>query len=344
MRYLRLALGSCFLLAQMMFCNGALFSDTITDDDPWYEVEAKKRKDKHRNIPPPPEAPPHIVAHPHNLSSARKCELSLCSMFRDEAEFLKEWIEYHRIVGVKHFYLYNNLSQDNYWEVLEPYIRRGIVELFDVTVESLDSPTPVKIHNKLQTDCYNHAIGLSQYQSKWLAIIDSDEFICPMRAADLPSVLRKYDYAGGLVVHWIMYGTSDVWELQPGQLMVEQLTHREVPGAGQFKSIVRPELAKSLDPHYCEVRNKPTVIETGKKFSHHLPERPMAIIRINHYHYRTGQFYENTKRKRRCQWGDCPNSALQKERINKANAVFDATMFRFVPELQHRMSSPTVID
>ncbi len=34
-------------------------------------------------------------------------------------------------MGAKHFYLYNNLSQDNYLEVLQPYIESGDVELIE---------------------------------------------------------------------------------------------------------------------------------------------------------------------------------------------------------------------
>ena len=60
-----------------------------------------------------------------------KYRLSLCLIFKNEAPFLKEWIDYHTIVGVDHFYLYNNNSDDNYKEVLEPYIRQGIVTLIE---------------------------------------------------------------------------------------------------------------------------------------------------------------------------------------------------------------------
>ena len=56
-------------------------------------------------------------------------ELALCAIFRDEARFLKEWIEFHKLVGVTTFYLYNNLSEDDYNAVLEPYIASGEVKL-----------------------------------------------------------------------------------------------------------------------------------------------------------------------------------------------------------------------
>ncbi len=47
--------------------------------------------------------------------------LSIGAIFNDEADYLKEWIEYHRLAGpVEHFYLYNNNSQDHYLDVLQP--------------------------------------------------------------------------------------------------------------------------------------------------------------------------------------------------------------------------------
>ena len=39
--------------------------------------------------------------------STKKHQLSICAIFKNEAKFLKEWIEYHRLVGVDHFYLYD---------------------------------------------------------------------------------------------------------------------------------------------------------------------------------------------------------------------------------------------
>ena len=59
----------------------------------------------------------------------RQYKVSIGAIFKNEALYLKEWIEFHRIVGVEHFYLYNNNSDDNYREVLEPYIKRNIVTL-----------------------------------------------------------------------------------------------------------------------------------------------------------------------------------------------------------------------
>lgn len=60
-----------------------------------------------------------------------KYRISLCLIFKNEAPFLKEWLDYHLTVGIDHFYLYNNNSDDNFKDILQPYIEKGLVTLVD---------------------------------------------------------------------------------------------------------------------------------------------------------------------------------------------------------------------
>ena len=41
-------------------------------------------------------------------SIERKYNVAICAIFKNEEPYIKEWIEFHKIVGVDHFYLYNN--------------------------------------------------------------------------------------------------------------------------------------------------------------------------------------------------------------------------------------------
>jgi hypothetical protein len=40
-----------------------------------------------------------------------KYYLSTCCMIKDENEYGEEWINYHRKIAVKHFYIYDNNSK-----------------------------------------------------------------------------------------------------------------------------------------------------------------------------------------------------------------------------------------
>lgn len=279
-----------------------------------------------------------------NRTDKRKCTLSICAIFKDEADFLKEWIEYHRLVGVSHFYLYNNLSNDRYWEILKPYVDKGIVELFDVPFDSTCSEAAAS-HNFVQVVCYNHAIKLASKKSTWLAIIDSDEFICPVIDYSIPDALDRYGKVGGVVVYWQIYGTSNVWELQPDELMIEKLVYKEPnSGNGLFKSIVRPEKAKCLDPHWTTTSGLPLVLPNRQPFSHTpgFSLLPIDILRINHYTYRTESFYYTVKKQRRAQWGDRPSPEEERRRLDFANSEYDPIMHKFVPLLKKRMKQKGV--
>lgn len=286
-----------------------------------------------------------IVPHLGNRSDKRVAEIALCAIFRDEAAYLREWIEFHRLIGVSHFYLYNNLSIDHYIAVLQPYIENGIVELFHVPFDSNAYEDGAKTHNFVQVCCYDHALDLAKNTNEWLAIIDTDEFICPVKDRDLSSALVRYRYAGGLVLHWQIFGTSHVWELKPGELLIEKLLYKcpDNGGNGQAKSIVQPKhVVKCKNPHSCQYgAGKCAVMANHKKYHHLSPTGPLPVdvIRINHYTYRTDSFYQLVKKARRQKWGDRPSPLEEQLRLERANSTLDAAMLRFVPELKKRMFS-----
>lgn len=278
-----------------------------------------------------------------NRTDKRKGAIAICAMFRDEAPFLKEWIEYHRLVGVTHFYLYNNCSQDDFWVgVLKRYVDEGIVELFDVPFDSSLYNDGAKTHNFVQVCCYNHALNLAKGFNNWLGLIDLDEFICPVVDKDLPTILKRYDYAAGLVVYWQVYGTSNIWDLNPGELMLEKLLLRQPNqgGNGIFKSIVKPQAATCIDPHCCSyVAGAFSVMPNHQRFSHTpgFSELPVDLIRINHYTFRTEMYYQTVKKPRRKQWGENHSPEGERVYLDWANSVYDPVMMRFVPALKERM-------
>ena len=50
----------------------------------------------------------------------KKYNVSICAIFKNEAPYLREWIEFNHLVGIEHFYMYNNNSEDDYLVVLKP--------------------------------------------------------------------------------------------------------------------------------------------------------------------------------------------------------------------------------
>lgn len=281
-----------------------------------------------------------IFPRENNHSHKRQCDVSIAAIFQNEGPYLKEWIEYHKLIGVKHFYLYNNLSQDSFEEILQPYVEKGEVELFDIPVKLSD----VTLYLKWQIAAYDHALMLSREKSKWLACIDIDEFICPIKANNLGQFLQNYEYAGGLTINWVMFGTSGVYDLLPGELAIDKLTRRfplEWKENRMVKSIVRPKYTeRCLDAHTFKYAGSIfAVYPNHQRFSHTPPYTipPVDEIRLHHYWYRTEKFFYETKLPRRKVWAEKRTLEEFNEEMKLSNSVQDHAMERFVAPLKKRM-------
>jgi Glycosyltransferase family 92 len=261
-------------------------------------------------------------------------DLSFCMIFQNDAQYLKEWIEFHRLVGGQHFYLYNNLSTDNYQEVLAPYISEGIVELFDWPYPSNN----VAEWDAIQVLAYQDGWSHAKTKTKWLAILDSDEFLFPVHCDSLVKFLSFYEkipHIGGVCVNWMMYGTSNVDKIPDDKLLIETLVFSKGEGDRHYKSIVRPDrVAWVCSPHYskykegychCTPSNGPVVP----------PFVEIDLIRINHYWSRDEWYLNNVKIPRRELWGT-PMEASQLWGM-LGNAHYDPSIFRFIGPLRKRV-------
>lgn len=227
-----------------------------------------------------------------------KFGVSICAIFRDDAEYLKEWIDFHLEQDVDHFYLYNNLSQDHYLEILIPYIETGIVTLIEWPHES----SSLVNWNDIQCSAYLNCIKKYGKKTKWIAFIDTDEFLFCPDGKKLPIFLRKYKKYGGVGVNWVMFGTNNVEEIPKGKSMVEMLTKRaplDYPDNKHIKSIIQPSFIRNCqNPHFFYfLPGKYIVDENFKKIGTRPVTDALSVnkIRINHYWTRTERFFRETK-------------------------------------------------
>ncbi|MFK7967654.1 MAG: glycosyltransferase family 92 protein [Rickettsiaceae bacterium] len=240
----------------------------------------------------------HITNHTQILKAELlpnpKYYLSLVAFLQNEARFLKEWIEFHRLMGVEHFYLYNHLSNDNYMEVIEPYIKDGIVELKQVT----EKPKDIKEWNRLQTRIYTDAAHALKNVTEWLVVIDTDEFLFPLKEKNLVELLKKYDAYASLSINWKIFGSGALEKVMPDKLMVESLLMSSNQKDLHVKTIVKPRYVKDFDsPHFAHLfLGYSQVTENFEYFKGpFLPEESRNHIRINHYWARDWEFFKLNK-------------------------------------------------
>lgn len=141
---------------------------------------------------------------------SKRYRIAICGIFKNEALFLKEWVEYHEMIGVEHFYLYNNKSDDNYHEILQPYIDRELVTLIDWPFD------------QAQMKAYKHFYETYRHETQWVSFLDIDEFFCPRYKENLYEWLKTKDKYPSLLIYWRMFGTSGKLYHNQNDLVINQ--------------------------------------------------------------------------------------------------------------------------
>jgi len=257
-------------------------------------------------------------------AAAFQYNLTVCAIFQDEAIWLPEWIEFHEKQGVEQFYLYNNLSGDNYKEVLQPYIEKGLVTL----IEWPKSSHSINSYNQVQTSAYKDCLINISTQAKWCAIIDIDEFLFSVDGRPFSEALNQYDKYQTVVVNWVCYGSSGIQKIPRGTRLVDTLLMRapiDHENNRYVKSVVRPKFVSTCDsPHYCILKSSARAVNENFEF-HGSNTRSKKVsvskLRINHYWSRDLDFFYNVKIDRWINWGMPYTKAIEKE--SEMNAEFD---------------------
>eukprot|EP00178_Gracilaria_changii_P020431 TRINITY_DN593_c0_g1_i2.p1 TRINITY_DN593_c0_g1~~TRINITY_DN593_c0_g1_i2.p1 ORF type:complete len:530 (-),score=63.09 TRINITY_DN593_c0_g1_i2:3248-4837(-) len=157
----------------------------------------------------------------------------VCLMTQEKvfAEFLPEWVEYHRKLGVDHVYIYDNNATYNISEMFE----------HDSDVEVVHWPW---LRSQIQAQ--NHFIVNGRRRCEWAILIDVDEFVMMhvMDPADEENALKLYlrgmreenDYSS-VRLPTIVLGSSG-HKVRPRMPMAEAYWHSALPQDNRTKPIV----------------------------------------------------------------------------------------------------------
>ncbi len=264
---------------------------------------------------------------------------SLCAIFKNEAPYFREWIEYHRMLGVDHIYLYNNFSTDNYMKVLAPYLEEGYVTLTDWPYEM--SQIPAYEH------CYKHY----RNETFWLMFLDLDEFICPIYKTDIKEWIKPYEKYPSVLMYWLMFGTNGITVPDSNKLVIEQYTNSWASVRNESKQVLNTsfEPVKMYHHHiWCWVKvlgfkfKVPSINERKRFVFYHGKEKcpSNGTIQINHYWSKSLSEYV-----RKINKGDMfskKNDEIRKDLSfffwhEHNNIAENKVIFRFLAELKMRL-------
>ncbi|MBS0621186.1 MAG: glycosyltransferase family 92 protein [Verrucomicrobia bacterium] len=272
-----------------------------------------------------------------------KYNLSVCAVFKNEAKYLKEWIEYHRLIGVDHFYLYNNRSTDIFYVVLNPYIRQGIVTLIDwpdyldKVVERYSFLWPLCV----QVPAYENAIKYAALgKTRWLVCMDIDEYLVPGEHSSLTSILEENADAPGVKLASDYYNAAQVNVIPKRKLLIETIERIAKPQTeierAVVKTIFKPELCTSFTwpPYECNFKDGQKAIE--------LPRRE---VRINQYvnRYKGRPFLDKLAEKLHVDNRSLSDKEMQ-TLLDTGYEIDDQerAIYRFVPDLCKKLKIDTI--
>lgn len=227
-----------------------------------------------------------------NDNSMPEYYLTVCAIAKDEGPYFKEWIEWHRKKGVAKFYIYDNESKDDTRKILTPYIESGIVEYHYFP------------GYRKQLAAYDDCIALHRFDSRWIAFIDLDEFIVPLKDKSIPEFLNRLEDRPNVEINWLVYGSGGSKHKQPGGMMERFKMHSNPDHLlnRHVKSIVDPRRV------YCMIGCHEAARISGKGADSHgniitesfRDRKPQQdVIRINHYAVRSfEEFLEKQNRGR----------------------------------------------
>ena len=182
------------------------------------------------------------------------------AIFKQEHKYIVEWIEYHIILGVDHFYLATNDCGDEAVEsekLIEPFISSG-----QVTLVTDFKCAPRGFQFQANTALVNLA------DATWLFSIDVDEFIViPDARATVSSLLRRFEGYDAVALLWRVFGSSEHMSSPAGSVVVNYQWYADPYTAfdarsRSFKSVVQTARCRSIKAHECA---KYVCTEEGKE-------------------------------------------------------------------------------
>jgi hypothetical protein len=92
-------------------------------------------------------------------------------IFKNEHNYLKEWLDHHISQGIDHFYLYcNDIHIKNYPYLFTPYYKKYITLIYWTNKKNSKS-------NTIQRQAYTDCVQKYSNESTYLMMLDIDEFI-----------------------------------------------------------------------------------------------------------------------------------------------------------------------
>jgi glycosyl transferase family 92 len=221
--------------------------------------------------------------------------LAACTIYRDAASYLAEWIEFHRLAGAERFFLYDNGSTDDHRDVLAPHVEDGTATVHEWPLPFLGRRGRAGAMQR----AFDHCLLTHRDDARWIAFLDLDEFLFSPAGTPIPELLPEYEQYAALCVSRAEFGTSG-HRTRPDGLVIENYVHRRPVRPDQqvaSKSIVDPRRAVHCLSAHTFVYSEGVPVDEHRRPVDQLDARGLKPVswskfRVHHYASRSEEELE----------------------------------------------------
>ena len=207
---------------------------------------------------------------------------ALCCIAKDEDVYIKEWVDYHLLLGFDTIIIYDNHSVVSLRDVLKMYVSAGRVIIHATEGTALGE--------KAQGAAYTHCMQAYKDEFMWIAVVDVDEVIVPKECENIKQMLAEFENYGGVVLNWVFYADSSEKKYLANSQINSFLCKNNNRNT-TIKSIVRPKRVKEFTGPHGPLYLEPYYAVNMDHFplEPDVYSAPYAVERaqINHYNLRT---------------------------------------------------------
>ncbi len=275
--------------------------------------------------------------------------LGLVAIFRGEDNYLVEWIEFHKLMGVDHFILYDNGLEKSSQVLLKPYIENNMVTHIPFPdIQGLRDGRHADTLS-IQQMAYADFIKRFSHHFKYILQLDIDEFLFPKSRNSIPDILNEFDDSklARIEINWTNFGDSGHLKRPPG-LVINNFT--------KSGSSVVPKVVKSIsNTRYLSKRFAYTNVH---RFSHRFTLKDIItklllgypriikgkvandLFQLNHYITKSKEEFLAKGQKFKKGWQTGKKTEERYNMLNNYyNQIEDIGIKRFIPKIKQRLKN-----
>lgn len=182
--------------------------------------------------------------------------LTLGSCLKNEESYMLDFVRYHRAVGVERFIFF-----DRSFDPLNSILGK------ETDVEIIHFPdNATNVHQ----EAWGQLISYAKGKTKWLALIDADQALVPVKVNDVKEILKDYEEFASLQLNWKSFGSSHKLTREAGSVYQRFLLC--APADSQYslptQFICQPDRTlglKTFEPHYPRLPEGEISVNTNKE-------------------------------------------------------------------------------